>query len=254
MVNIGDLPEDILLDLLSLVPGRDLLRNCRLVCSHWRDLVDLGTLWKRKSQREGYLPKEPDRSVPDWKNFYFLCILKRNLIKNPLAEDSFNHWSVLNNGGNKWKIEDQPELHGREFPHPHVQKFFVTSYRPCTKFQRINLKEEGYWNELMDEAKPDIVVKDWFSARYNCSCQYKLNVKLLSAYYQVLEEFNTEEVVINQWSDAEWREISHTFHNYPSGIRHIVFKHGGRDIQHWAGWYGVRITNSSITIGPEVAE
>ncbi|XP_054856939.1 F-box only protein 6-like [Eublepharis macularius] len=253
MVNIGDLPEDILLDLLSLVPGRDLLRNCRLVCSHWRGLVDLGTLWKRKSQREGYLPKEPDRSVPDWKNFYFLCSLKRNLIKNPLAKDGFNHWRLDSNEGDEWKVEDLPGAHGREFPFPHVQKYFVTSYGACVKSQLITLKEEGYWNELMDKAKPDIVVKDWYAARFDCGCQYQLNVKLLSADYTVLEEFNPEEVVIEQWSDAEWREISYTFHNYPSGVRHILFKHGGQDTQYWAGWYGVRVTNSSITVGPEVA-
>lgn len=45
-------------------------------------------------------------------------------------------------------------------------------------------------------------------------------------------------------------QISHTFQNYPPGVRYIWFQHGGQDTQFWAGWYGIRVTNSSITIGP----
>lgn len=45
-------------------------------------------------------------------------------------------------------------------------------------------------------------------------------------------------------------QISHTFQNYPAGVRYIWFQHGGQDTQFWAGWYGIRVTNSSITIGP----
>lgn len=33
--------------------------------------------------------------------------------------------------------------------------------RPCFKSQLITLKKEGYWNELMDEKRPEIIVKDW---------------------------------------------------------------------------------------------
>lgn len=48
-------------------------------------------------------------------------------------------------------------------------------------------------------------------------------------------------------------QISHTFQNYPKGVRHIYFEHGGKDTQFWAGWYGIRVTNSSITIGPQTS-
>lgn len=46
------------------------------------------------------------------------------------------------------------------------------------------------------------------------------------------------------------RQVSHTFSNYPPGVRYIWFQHGGVDTHYWAGWYGPRVTNSSITIGP----
>lgn len=48
-------------------------------------------------------------------------------------------------------------------------------------------------------------------------------------------------------------QVSHTFSNYPPGVRYIWFQHGGVDTHYWAGWYGPRVTNSSITIGPPAA-
>ncbi|PKU27308.1 f-box only protein 6-like [Limosa lapponica baueri] len=78
--------------------------------------------------------------------------------------------------------------------------------KPCFKSQLINLRKEGYWNQLMDEKRPEIVVKDWYSARFDCGCRYELTVRLLSKDYIVLEEFHPEPVVIEQWSDAMWRE------------------------------------------------
>uniref|UniRef100_A0A670J9T8 F-box domain-containing protein n=1 Tax=Podarcis muralis TaxID=64176 RepID=A0A670J9T8_PODMU len=41
MASLCVLPDHLLLDILSLVPMGDLIRNCRPVCSRWRDLVDL---------------------------------------------------------------------------------------------------------------------------------------------------------------------------------------------------------------------
>lgn len=31
----------------------------------------------------------------------------------------------------------------------------------CLKSQLVDLKAEGYWEELLDTFRPDIVVKDW---------------------------------------------------------------------------------------------
>ncbi|NXV72915.1 FBX6 protein, partial [Atlantisia rogersi] len=164
--------------------------------------------------------------------------------------EKFQHWKLDNNEGDKWKIEAMPGAHGTEHPDPKVHKYFVTSYGSCLKSQLITLQKEGYWNELMDEKRPEIVVKDWYAARFDCGCCYELTVRLLSKDYIVLEEFHPAPVVIEQWSDAKWREITHTFRDYPAGVRYIWFQHGGQDTQFWAGWYGIRVTNTSITIGP----
>lgn len=90
MTSLGDLPEDVLVELLSLLPAPALLGPCRLVCRQWRYVVDLTTLWKRKCQREGFYLHSLDRSISDWKTFYMLCHLKRNLIRNPCAEGLFD--------------------------------------------------------------------------------------------------------------------------------------------------------------------
>nr|KAF6294282.1 F-box protein 44 [Pipistrellus kuhlii] len=89
-----------------------------------------------------------------------------------------------------------------------------------------------------------------FAARPDCGSKYQLSVQLLSSAHAPLGTFQPDPATIQQKSDAKWREVSHTFSNYPPGVRYIWFQHGGVDTHYWAGWYGPRVTNSSITIGP----
>ncbi|XP_019495337.1 PREDICTED: uncharacterized protein LOC109381278 isoform X2 [Hipposideros armiger] len=114
--NINELPETILLELFTHVPARQLLLHCRLVCSLWRDLIDLVTLWKRKCLREGFITEDWDQPVADWKIFYFLRSLHRNLLHNPCAEEGFEFWSLDVNGGDEWKVEDLSGDQRKEFP------------------------------------------------------------------------------------------------------------------------------------------
>ncbi|XP_012577656.1 PREDICTED: F-box only protein 6 isoform X2 [Condylura cristata] len=250
-VCINELPENILLEVFTHVPACQLLR-CRRVCSLWRDLIDLVTLWKRKCLREGFITEDWDQPVSDWKIFFFLCSLRRNLLRNPRAEEGMTSWQIDSNGGDKWKVESTPGGHGTMFPDSSVEKYFVTSYEMCLKSQMVDLKAEGYWEELLDTYRPDIIVKDWFAARSDCGCTYCIRVHLTSANYIVLASFEPPPVTIEQWSDARWREVSHTFSDYPPGVRYILFQHGGHDTQFWAGWYGPRVTNSSIIISPKM--
>lgn len=47
-------------------------------------------------------------------------------------------------------------------------------------------------------------------------------------------------------------QLTHVFQNYGKGVRYIRFIHGGKDTQFWAGWYGVRVTDSCVEICPAV--
>uniref|UniRef100_A0A8C2QQ88 F-box protein 44 n=1 Tax=Cricetulus griseus TaxID=10029 RepID=A0A8C2QQ88_CRIGR len=205
--NINELPENILLELFTHVPARQLLLRCRPVCSLWRDLIDLVTLWKRKCLREGFITEDWDQPVADWKIFYFLRSLRRNLLHNPCAEEGFEFWSLDVNGGDEWKVEDLSKDQRKEFPNDQVKKYFVTSYYTCLKSQVVDLKAEGYWEELMDATRPDIEVKDWFAARPDCGSKYQLCVQLLSSAHAPLGTFQPDPMTIQQKSDAKWREV-----------------------------------------------
>ncbi|XP_063799952.1 F-box only protein 6-like isoform X2 [Pseudophryne corroboree] len=250
MAAISDVPEGVLLEILSSVPHRDLILQCRLVCSVWRDVIDSHTLWKMKCQRDGFLPKDWRKNPPDWRMFYVLSYKKRNLLRNPCATDDFNFWHKNEDLGDGWKVETLPGDHGQSFPEESVRKYFVTSYGPCIKSQTIDLTEEGYYGDLMDVMQPAIVIKDWYAARHDCGCRYTLLVQLLSKEHTVIEEFCPEPVVIPQWSDAKWAQVEHTFSSYGPGVRYVHFQHGGQDTQFWAGWFGIRVTNSSVMVDP----
>lgn len=45
-------------------------------------------------------------------------------------------------------------------------------------------------------------------------------------------------------------QISHTFTDYGPGVRFVRFEHGGQDCVYWKGWFGARVTNSSVWVEP----
>lgn len=80
-MDLPDLPEDVLLEVLSWVPKRDLIHHCRLVCKRWRDLVDLPVVWKQKCERLNLHLEQLEGGRLDWRVFYF-SLSKRNLLRN----------------------------------------------------------------------------------------------------------------------------------------------------------------------------
>ncbi|XP_018423275.1 PREDICTED: F-box only protein 44-like [Nanorana parkeri] len=181
-------------------------------------------------------------------DMYSQYSLKRNLIRNPSAAEGLNNWKIDENGGTGWKVEENLTEKECIFPNPSVQKLFATSSQICKKSQLIDLKEAGYSDEVMDTYQPDIVATDWYQSRPDCGCQYELAVKLLSADKKTVQEFVPAPIIIKEKSDIHWRHITHTFSKYGPGVRYISFQHGGKDTKNWAGAYGVRLTNSSVSI------
>ncbi|NXP89983.1 FBX2 protein, partial [Passerina amoena] len=242
------LPEAVLVRILASIPAVELVLVCRLVCCQWRNLVDGAALWILKCQQEGLTRAESE--VENWQSFYFLSKKRRNLIKNPCGEEGFEHWGEVENGGDGWKIEELPGDFGKEFPSEEVHKYFVTSYEWCRKAQVIDLRAEGYWEELMDTTQPKIMVRDWYAGRSDAGCLYELCVKLLSENEDVLAEYKSDTVTIPEGNDGSWTEISHTFSSYGPGVRFVHFEHGGQDTLFWQGWFGARVTGSSVTLEP----
>nr|XP_034974722.1 F-box only protein 44-like [Zootoca vivipara] len=259
MASICVLPDHLLLDILSLVPMGDLIRNCRLVCSRWRDLVDLPVLWKRlfrlkdSSKRVQVVPR-------DIKAYYILGHLERNLIKNPFGEDGLDYWTTKTLGTAQWKIQEVSEMASlrlgmKDFiprdcpvedgPCLQVKKCFAACDGFCAKYQLITLKDEGYWDELIDRVKPCVMVSDWFYCTKGA--QYQLRVLLLSADFEVLRERCSEDLFLNGSKHGRWREVYYTIYGCPPGVRYIYFEHKGQNVNR-RNHKGLRVTKSSITL------
>ncbi|XP_036389198.1 F-box only protein 6-like isoform X2 [Megalops cyprinoides] len=242
------LPLAALEEVFVNVPAREVVCVCRLVCREWKELADSASLWRERCRREGLQPHDVTQQPEDWRVYYFLCKKRHNLLKNPKAEDKFNGWQILENGGDRWKIEDV----SASLPDETVKKFFVTSYHFCRKSQLINLAEEGYGPWFMDKIQPDIVISDWYSPRWDCGSEYEICVELLDQRKKVIQKFSPDTVYFEQWNDQQWQQMTHVFRDYGKGVRYVRFTHGGKDTQFWAGWYGIRVTNSSVEIRPRI--
>lgn len=246
-VNIWSVPLEVLEEIFYNVPSNQVVQRCRLVCKQWKEVADSDCLWRERCRREGFLPHNPSMTPRDWRVYYFLCKKRRNLIKNHRAEDSFNHWQILENGGDRWKAEEVM------VPHPNeAQKNFVTSYGMCWKSQLIDLESEGYNSSFMDNFQPLIKISDWYAPRWDCGCLYEIKVELLNQKKRLMQNFEPKTVSFEQWNDQQWNQMIHVFKNYGRGARYIRFSHGGKDTQYWAGWYGIRVTDSCVEICSEV--
>ncbi|XP_052338186.1 F-box only protein 6-like isoform X3 [Oncorhynchus keta] len=287
------LPLEVLEEILLNVHPHQVVCVCRLVCHEWKEVVDSDSLWRERCRREGYQTHDATKLPEDWRLFYFLCKKRRNLIKNPGAEDKFNGWQIMKNGGDQWNIESG-DLNNT------ATKYFVTSYATCMKSQLIDLEEEGYRPSLMDAFQPAIVISDWYAPRWDCGSEYEICVELLNQKKKPIRKFSPDAVIFQQWNDQKWNQMNvvpsgvleiapkdepdlwrstiifvrswqiffffpmmsnkealslkmtHVFKNYGPGVRYIRFIHGGKDTQFWAGWYGIRVTNSSVEICPSV--
>ncbi|XP_076840254.1 F-box only protein 6-like isoform X2 [Brachyhypopomus gauderio] len=240
------LPVAVMEEILLHVPAQQVICVCRLVCREWMSIVDSASFWRERCRREGFKPRVADKKPKDWQAFYFLCKKRHNLLKNPSAKENLNGWLILKNGGDLWTVENMFAPH----PDDTVTKCFVTSYDLCLKSQLIDLEKEGYNPAFLDDIQPDIIISDWYAPRWDCGSQYEICVDLLNQKKKIVKTFKPDIVTFPQWNDQQWKQMTHVFKDYGRGVRFIRFTHGGQDTQFWAGWYGIRVTNSSVEIYP----
>ncbi|XP_040182254.1 F-box only protein 2-like [Rana temporaria] len=174
--------------------------------------------------------------------------MAKNLIKNGCGEEEFDFWEIGVNGGDGWKVEEAPGDCGASFPDDGVQKYFASSFEWCSKSQLIDLVAEGFSEEVLDNEQPNIVVSDWYCGRTDAGCLYELCVELLSDTRDAISEHKSETIAIPQSTESIWSEVTHTFSGYGPGVRFVKFMHGGQDSVFWKGWFGVRVTNSSVKV------
>ncbi|RXN11256.1 F-box only 6-like isoform X3 [Labeo rohita] len=98
--------------------------------------------------------------------------------------------------------------------------------------------------------QPHIKISDWYTARTDCGSEYHICVELLDWRRNPITIFQPEKAIFSYGNDEPWCQMTHVFKDYGPGVRFIRFTHGGKDRQFWAGWYGIRVTNSSVEIWP----
>lgn len=248
--SFSTLPLEVLEEIFLSVPEHKLVLVCRLVCHKWKEVIDSQPLWRKRCRKDGHQLGDHINPHTDWRLFYFLCKKRRNLIKNPTGHENFSDWTILNDGGDKWKImEMKVELSDNTYSA--VQNVFVTSYALCRKSQLIDLKKEGYTSTFMDQFQPHIKICDWHAPTWQISSQYQLFVELLDKKKRQIQRFTPPIIYYERGNDIKtFEQITYVFRDYGPGVRYIHFVHGGKDTIYWAGWWGVRVTNSSIEIVP----
>uniref|UniRef100_A0A8C1D0U4 Uncharacterized protein n=1 Tax=Cyprinus carpio carpio TaxID=630221 RepID=A0A8C1D0U4_CYPCA len=240
--------EEILLNL----PAHQVVQVCRLVCHEWKELVDSAAHWRERCRTEGLQPYDASRPPEDWRLFYFLSKFRRNLLKNPRAEDGLQAWEIVQNGADRWVTERNrnegdrwaTERNRKLFPENTVTRCFVTYHSQCFKEQLIDLKKEGYSDAFMDQLRPRIKISDWYTPLSDYGSQYWLSVELLDQEKNPIRTYHPYKVFFQQGSDYPWCQITYVFRDYGPGVRFIRFTHGGM------GWSGIRVTNSSVEICP----
>jgi len=271
---IQNLPDILLEEILINLPGTFLCKSASLVSKHWRDIIQSDMFWIEKNIRDNRLDRktisylnENNALLP--KKIYFNRVFNKNLLKNPCGNDGFMHWlqasqeprdrtNVMNmindykktlrnkTSSNILNFAIETEQTGTnnilyEADNKTPLKNFVTSHSIGRKYQVIELDED-----LIGHIKPKIVLSENWTERFDCGCQYYLSVLLVDATFQIVDWFKFEEV-IPQWSDAEWKKVSHVF-EVTKPVKYILYYHAGKDTQFWAGNYGAKMTNSSVTI------
>ncbi|XP_061029571.1 F-box only protein 17 isoform X4 [Eubalaena glacialis] len=240
------LPPELLVQVLSHVPPRALVTRCRPVCRAWRDVVDGPTVWllqlARDRSAEGRAfyavaqrcpPNSEDEEEFPLRALARYCLrapLGRNLIFNSCGEQGFRGWEV-EHGGNGWAVEKNLIL----VPGAPSQTCFVTSFESlihlecdvrfpladptgsrgwCFKRQLVDLVMEGVWQELLDSSQIEICVADWWGARENCGCIYRLRVRLLDIYENEVVKFSASPNPVLQWTERGCRQTQHPESSY----------------------------------------
>ncbi|XP_063965393.1 F-box only protein 6-like [Lytechinus pictus] len=259
-----DLPYELIQRILVVVPDCD-LPECSCVCKTWQAAIAEQSFWRQKCERGGQFVEKymAPYFPPDWREFYFKSPFARNLIKNCSGQDSpgehdLKHWTILSNGGERWKIETG--CHGSDRLPDEVlrlnggkDKSFATSYGWCEREQVIDLVKEGFSEEMLDRMKPTIFVSEWYAARFDCGNTYEFGMQLLKGRPTsedtkdvIVDSFSFGPIITPEWPERSWKQATHFFREYGAGVRFIRYWDKSKDNKFWAGHYGGKMAGSEV--------
>lgn len=266
------LPYEMASHIFNYIPPIYLLRECTLVCQHWREFLEDPIFWKRKLRRSGnYCTALEHTDNIQWKKLYFYAAYQPNLVKSFDEYDrlslapwttSSDYWDLFKT--NEYVIErHRSNYNGIRNEYWEVEMWltdsdvdvirenngcmrnYVTSYGWCCRDQIIELAQFGFNNEVMDHIQPDISVSEWFCSRWDCASIYNIRVDLLDGSLKTLVYFEHSEKTA-QWMGERlgWRKVEHTFTKYGLGVRYIRYADSGIDTQCYGGHYGSKMAGA----------
>ena len=163
---------------------------------------------------------------------------------------SLSPWTITENGGNKWKVEDgcignEEEQLIKE--NGGSQSNYVTSYGNCSRRQIVDLVDAGVDPEILDKLQPTIEASEWYAARWDCGSTYWVHVSLLDDQKKKITDHSYSDTTA-QWVGGQkgWCRFSHQFSNYGPGVRYVEFWDKGKDTQFWAGHYGSKMAAAVV--------
>ena len=246
-----------------------------IVSKRWRNIVENKYFWIKKSILDGKsieieAKQLNEKNIFIAKRLYFSNPFRINLIKNPCGHMGLKYWCFTLKShqieSNKELLRYTKDLYNYYLKNYETDenlteirnywqvessdndiKMFATSYIEGTKFQIIDLKSEGLDYQLIKAIRPKIRISETYCARRDCGSRYKLVVRLLDDKFRILKELYREDK-IQQWSDGELRKIDFELKDYSNALRYIFYYHHGCDTQFWAGYYGIKITNSTVQV------
>ena len=166
-----------------------------------------------------------------------------NLLLNGDAElNNLSHWVISDGSGSGWGWVVTDDPHNGTYS-------FIGSFLMGSMVQTVDLISSGFTSADLDNS-PDVQVSEWYKASNCCSGSdnYYYIAELLNASMDVIGSFNLGSSESPVQSTPTWQQVSHTFSNYPSGLRYIRITHGSSDNEVWQGNYGTVIDDSEVRI------
>lgn len=254
---MNQMPNEILISILAKLSFNDLIKRAYLTCKKWQSLIQSDHFWRLKIKLDLGIHLGPGPDLKSLLIFYLKKPFNRNLIKNPCFHLGLDHWIVsdksnkeLTSTSDTFLIEEYDECGVPSFDENKKPiKKFATSSSAVFKYQLIDLQSEGLSMTLLENFKLLITVKDSYAGRLYLGFEYYIQIILYDNNFKELRSFYYDEKANEEnWSNSEWKEFVYTFKDLNTRLRFILFVHGGRDVTNWTGYYGVKLTNSQVTI------
>ncbi|KAK9872628.1 hypothetical protein WA026_018761 [Henosepilachna vigintioctopunctata] len=238
------LPEEVFILIFSFVPPSDILK-LGLVCKKWYNIIKMHSLWNTIYFRKY---KKIPKHLP-WYTFYALfrspIYFEGNLLKNNCGQEKFKYWKCIGNGGNKFRVENEPV--GSD-PYPidcpdfvNATSCFVTSYGICTKNQVIHLSN-NLIKYIVNKHKPHIYASEWVAGRFDCGGTYTLTLTLYSLPQKSAEnsvEEDSEDEFRENAIEEDLENVFPVIDEYHSSRNLVVmevrelFKYNGNEATKW---------------------